>query len=226
MQKVLIIGGTNKTATSVARELENNGYSIEGMTYRDTKKVTEYFKNCIWSHLNLSDNYIVNDFIRSQKDKEYDKIIFFISNSTQINGTKLNDQRDALNQFYGVFCVNYILLINSLLSCLSDNGSIIFISSSAADNGSKDPIYSSGKALIQSYILSLNNLLKKEQSAFSISPGTIAGSLFYESLPEDHPDKLNKKAITYPKEIANLIIKSKDYSGKNVRLSWGEDWNK
>lgn len=220
--KVLIIGGTNKTAINVAKELESNGCTIDGITYRDNKKIVDDFNN--WMHLDFFDDHSVNKFLISQENKKYDKIVLFIANSTQIFEESLNYKREILRQFYGIFCVNYLLLINTLSKCLSSSGSIIFISSSAADTGCNDLVYSSSKALIQSYVLSLNNLLNKEQSAFSILPSTIYGSNFYESLPENHYIKLETEVMTYPKNIADIIMESNQHKGKNIKLGWGKGW--
>lgn len=220
--KVLIIGGTNRTAINVAKELQLNGYFIEGMTYRDKNKIVESFNN--WMHLDFFDDNSVNKFLINQESKKYDKIILFISNSTQISNKNLNYQRDSLKNFYGIFCVNYLLLINNLLKCLSSTGSIIFISSSAVETGCNDPIYSSGKALVQSYITSLNNFLTDKQSALSLSPGTIFDSNFYESLPSDSPIKNDINAMTYPKEIAEIIINAYNYRGKTIKVGWGKNW--
>ena len=218
----LIIGGTNRTAINIAKELEINGYSIDCMTYRDEKKIVDSFKN--WSYLDFYETDSVDKFLIEQVDKKYDKIIFLVSNSTWPSQINFNALRDGLRDFYGTFCVNYLLLVYRLISSLSDTGSIVFISSSAAETGCNDPVYSSGKALVQSYVISLNNFLNENQSAVSISPGTIFGSSFYESLPLDSPIRLNIDAMTYPEELAEVIINAYNYKGKVVKVGWEKGW--
>ena len=223
MQKVLIVGGTNKTAISVAKELQQNGYEIDTMTYRDKEKIVACPKD--WSHLDLFDSYSIENFLKNQIGKKYNKIIFFISNSSKPYTKGLGFNTDSLKDFYGTFCVNYLILIKNLIQNLSDDGSIVYISSSSAETGATNITYSSAKALIQNYVLSLNNFLTDKQSACSILPTTIFESNFYNSLPEDSPIKLNNFNIVYPKDIANVINESYFYKGKKIKLGWDESWS-
>ena len=222
MKNVLIIGGTNKTAINIAHILESNNYSIDCMTYRYESNIINI--DTTWEHLDIFEDKSVNLFLEKQNKKIYDKIILFISNSIKPYGEHLMFNDDDLKNFYGIFCVNYIKLINGLKNCISDDGSIIFISSSAAEMGCKDPVYSSGKALIQSYILSLNNFLNNSQSAFSISPGTIFGSNFFISLADDNPIKTDLECMTYPEELSKIIMYSHLYKGRVIKAGWGKGW--
>lgn len=224
MNNVLIIGGTNNTALNVAKELKSCGYSIDCMTYRDKNKISTLFKN--WMHLDLFDENSIDLFLKKQQNKKYDKIILFISDSSKPYGQGLEFEKNSLQDFYGIFCVNYLILIKDLLSNLKDTGSIIHISSSAAYTGSNNVTYSSGKALVQNYIMSLQNFLKENQSSCSISPGTILGSKFYISLPEGHPDRINTNALTSPEQIAGIIMESSKYKGKDVKIGWETGWDK
>jgi short-subunit dehydrogenase len=210
----LIIGGTNKTAINVSKELENNGYSIDCITYRNQEKITKDFNT--WVHLDLFSTRTLELFLKNQSNKKYNKIVLFVSSSLP----RINPSKNALKDFYGIFCVNYIELIEGLMKTLDEEGSMVFISSRAAEMGCKDPVYSSGKALIQNYIISLNNFLSDKQSAYSISPGTIFGSSSYESLPEGHRDKID--GVTFPKEIADLILEAQKNKGKVISVGWAK----
>lgn len=218
MKKILVIGGTNKTAINVSESLEKYGNEISLLTYRDIQKTTKKFKN--WSYLDLYDSYSIELFLKEQENKKYDQIIFFISDSAKPYAKNLNFNSESLANFYGIFCVNYLILIKNLINNLSNNGSIIYISSSASETGAKNITYSSAKALIENYVLSLNNFLKDEQSAYAILPYTIFDSNFYNSLSEDNPIKLKNSTIVYPKDIADIIVESSIYKNKKVKIGW------
>jgi NADP-dependent 3-hydroxy acid dehydrogenase YdfG len=220
-----MVGGTCRTALNVARELKENNYSIDVMTYRHEENIpSEKNISESWEYLDLFNKESVDIFLKNQASKKYDKIIFYISNSAKPYGESINYDTEDLNRFYGVFCVNYIVLMNNLVDNLSDDGAMIFISSSASDTGANDPVYASGKALIQSYILSLNYFLNDNQSAYFISPKAIAGSKFYESLSDDI--KLNIPSLAYPKDMARVIIESKIHKGKRVKMGWDKPWQR
>ena len=216
MNNVLIIGGTNKTADNIAFELEKQGYTIECMTYRDEEKIIN--QNRQWEYLDLFDEKSVEKFLESQKNKKYNKIILTIANSASAPDLSLDFDKLDLKKFYGTFCVNYIFLIKGLLKNIADYGSMIYISSIATQINYRDAIYSSGKALIQCYILSLKDFLKEGQSICSISPGTILNSTAYNRLPEGHHNRLNSHLLASPKGISELIINSGLYNGQNIKI--------
>lgn len=219
MKNILLIGGTNYTAQNIATSFKEMGYSVYG-TYRQE----ELAKGSVdkWNYLDLYIEDTVDKFLEQQKDIKYDKIILLISNSSKPYGESLKFKKEDLINFYGNFCVNYIILINNLIKNLSEEGSVVFISSGSADYGAKDLTYSSGKALIENYVLSLTNFLTDKQYAFSISPGTIKGSRWYNQLPETHEDKINKDLIASPEKIVEIILESNKHNGQIVKL--GREW--
>jgi NADP-dependent 3-hydroxy acid dehydrogenase YdfG len=168
LKSVLIIGGTSSLAKPIISKLENQGYTIDLMTYRQEDKKYEDYS---WVYLDLENQQNVNEFIYRHHKNKYSKIIFLSGNSLG-KEIKQVDPR-ATSNYYQSYLINYVSIIISLLKYLDDEGQIIFISSIAANIPIQDAHYSAVKAGVEAFIRSLSIQLKENQSAFSIVPGTI-----------------------------------------------------
>jgi len=168
MKKVLIVGGTARSAKYIIDVLENEKYIIDLITYRQKNKIYGQYN---WQHLDLEDDTSVNNFIKKMPINYYDKIIFLSGNaiSNNINNILYED----LKKYYQSYSFNYNLLITNSIKSINNTGQIILITSIAANHAIKDAHYSAVKASNQALAKSLSLHVKDGQSVFSIAPGTI-----------------------------------------------------
>jgi NAD(P)-dependent dehydrogenase (short-subunit alcohol dehydrogenase family) len=175
-KNVLIVGGTSSLAPKIIEDLENKGYTIDLITYRQKNKVYGEYN---WVYLDLENIDSVNELIKSVKQKIYEKLIFLSGNSLGNYGREV--PYEALQVFYNAFLLRYNFLIKECSKYLSDTGQIVSISSMAANVAIEDANYSAAKAGVQAFVKSLSCQLGPNQSAFSISPGLISGTkAFYD----------------------------------------------
>jgi NADP-dependent 3-hydroxy acid dehydrogenase YdfG len=194
MKKVLIIGGTSSLAQPIISKLENNGYEIAAMTFRQVDKI---YNNYTWIKLDLYDKHSIEMFFTFLPKHFYSKIIFLSGSGL---GRSYKDvAEDEMISFYDAFLINYISLIMNLTHMLEFDGQIVFISSIAADIPIQDAHYSAVKAGVEAFVRSASSQLSDNQSMFSISPATIT-----DSMRED---------------IANLILDADtSYNGKTIDI--------
>jgi NADP-dependent 3-hydroxy acid dehydrogenase YdfG len=194
MKKVLIIGGTSSLAKPIISKLENNGYEIVAMTFRQIDKI---YNNYTWIKLDLYDKNSIDMFFDFLPKQFYSKIIFLSGNSLGKSYKNVNE--DEMLSFYDAFLINYISLIIDLTKILEYDGQVIFVSSIAAKIPIQDAHYSAVKAGVEAFVRSASSQLLDNQSMFSISPATIT-----DSMRED---------------IANLVLNAdSSYNGKTIDI--------
>ena len=194
MKNVLIIGGTSSLSKPIISKLENDGYQITAMTFRQVEKI---YENYTWIKLDLYDKHSLEMFFTFLPKTFYSKIIFLSGSSLGKNYKDATDEEWV--SFYKAFLINYIYLITNLTHLLDDDGQLIFISSIAANIPIQDAHYSAVKAGVEAFVRSASSQLSNNQSMFSISPTTIT-----DSMRED---------------IANLILNADNsYNGKTIDI--------
>lgn len=212
MKNAIVIGGTSSISKEIIESLEQNEYDIHIATFKNKEKIYGSYN---WFYLNLDDKKTVYDFLYVLNNKKFDKIILIPSSSAS-NKDILETDLKELSLFYSNFFCNYIFLIKELYKNLSNNGSMIYISSDAANFPNKDINYSTVKGAIQTFIMSLSTKSIDNQSIFSIAPGLI----FDTPAHREHPEN-NKKDIllmTKKSQIIDIILKSNKFlNGKTIR---------
>lgn len=211
-KNVLIIGGTSSIAPKIIEDLENKGYLINLITYRQKDKTYGEYN---WMYLNLEDMNSLEQVISVASQTKYEKIIFVSGNSLGNYGREV--PYDALQVFYDAFILRYNFLIKECSKYLSDTGQIVYISSMAANVAIEDANYSAAKAGVQAFVKSLSCHLKPTQSAFSISPGLIYGSrVFYE---QNYAGDVSRLASI--DQIADIIANAdKTYNGRVIEIGY------
>lgn len=193
MNNVLIIGGTSSLAPFICKDLKENEYQINLMTYRNYNKINNLYK---WEYLNLENIDSINVFINNLKGK-YKKIIILPGNAYNESVDQIDFNK--LKMYYEHYIFNYIYLSYNLLKFLENDGQMISISSIAANMPVKDANYSAVKGAIQSFFRSLSIDAKPEQAIFSIAPPTINDDI--------------------RKEISNIILNAdRSYNGALIQL--------
>lgn len=211
---VLIIGGTAPISNDIIKELKLNSYSIDLMTYRDINKINEEES---WTYLDIQQYHSVEKFLNFIGNKKYNKIILNSASSPGNQNIK-KTKREDLVYYYSNFFVNYMILVKNLLENISENGSIVYISSIAANVPIQDVNYATGKGAMQTFITSLSTHIKHQQYIFSIAPGLIYDTpAFYQNDPKNYNYDSSKLATK--KQIAEIIIKSDNsFNGKVIKI--------
>lgn len=211
-KNVLIIGGTSSIVPEIIKQLEDQGYSIDLMTYRQKDKI---YGDHNWTYLNLEEESSVLNFIEKMPIDHYSKIIFVSGNS--LGNYKSDIPYDVLKQFYDSFLLRYNLIINESTKSLCDDGQIISISSIAANRPIPDANYSAVKAGVQAFVRSLSCSLKPNQSAFSIAPGMIYKTRAFDEM--NYEGDISK--FCTPEQIASVIASAdKSYNGRVIELGY------
>ena len=196
--------------------LENNGFIIDILTYNDPAKVDNKYR---WEHVNLLDEESVENFIKILPDNYYEKIICVPTYNSGTNNPFITT-REYLNNVYGSFIINYMILIRNLLSKLSDDGQLIYISSISANTSTDMVDYSAAKACMQAYVSAISGRAKQNQAIFSIAPAMIYDTVAFYHRDEEHSLEPISRLIK-KEEIANVILNAdKNYNANVVIMNY------
>jgi len=189
MKKVLIIGGSSSICDEIISYLEEHGYEIDMLTYRDDRKI---YGNYNWQHLDLTNKDSVENFINILPDQYYDKVICVPTYNSGGRNPFITS-REYLSDLFGNFTINYMILIRSLFKKITKNGHIVYISTASANMPTDMVDYSAAKGALQNYVRSLSKKVTGEQVIFSIAPTMIYESApYYQHLgivPKGHKEK-------------------------------------
>ena len=171
-----------------------------------------------------------------KKINNYEKNLNIIVNNAGIVHNKLF-QLTKINEFYEIFEINFfnqIFFVQGLLRNIikSKNGSILFLSSSAAKDGNLGrAAYSSSKAALASFSKVLSRELGNQNIRVNtISPGLTNTQMMIKSTSEEYLKKIVKeiplKRIADPEDISKLILYlssdlSKYITGQDIRVDGG-----
>ncbi len=171
-----------------------------------------------------------------EKINSFDQKINFIVNNGATIHNKLF-QMTKMDEFYEVFKINFfnqVLFTQGLMRSLikKKEGSIIFLSSSAAKDGNIGrAAYSSSKSALSSF----SKVLSRELGAYgirvnSISPGLIDTEMMKNSTSKDYLENIMKdiplRRIGEPIDISNFVLflisdYSKYITGQDFRIDGG-----
>ena len=218
-----VVTGCNRgIGLSILNNLSKNGADIFACVRKIDnkfidlkKKIEEENNNKIEViQLDLKSELSVKSAV--EKINSFDQKINFIVNNGATIHNKLF-QMTKMDEFYEVFKINFfnqVLFTQGLMRSLikKKEGSIIFLSSSAAKDGNIGrAAYSSSKSALSSF----SKVLSRELGAYgirvnSISPGLIDTEMMKNSTSEDALnetiDRLCLKRVADPDEIAKSIL--------------------
>ena len=202
------------------------------------KKITdlkEKFGNLIFPiQLDLSERKSVIE--ATKKINNYEKNVNIIVNNAGVIHNKLF-QLTKIEEFYEIFEINFfnqIFFVQSLLRNISKtkNGSIIFLSSSAASDGNIGrSVYSSSKAALVSFSKVLSRELGNNKIRVnSISPGLTDTEMMQLSTDKNYLLNIIKdiplKRIAKTEDVSKLILYlasdlSEYITGQDLRIDGG-----
>ena len=174
--------------------------------------------------------------LAAKEINKYDKNLNIIINNAGLIHNKLF-QLTKLEEFYQTFEVNFfnqILFVQSLLRNInkSKNGSIVFLSSSAAQDGNIGrAAYSSSKAALAAFAKVLSRELGNQNVRVNtVSPGLTQTDMMTGSTSKEYLEKIVKEIplnrIADPEDISKLILYlssdlSKYITGQDLRIDGG-----
>ena len=184
--------------------------------------------------LDLNDKESIKSAIK--EINKYEKNINILINNAGVIHNKLF-QLTKIDEIYETFEVNFfnqIFFVQGLLRNIikTKNGSIVFLSSSAAEDGNIGrSAYSSSKAALAAFAKVLSRELGPSKIRVnSISPGLTETDMMINSTDkkylENIPNEIPLKRIGDTIDVANLILfLSSDFSsyvtGQNLRIDGG-----
>lgn len=205
MSKVVFITGASRgIGKATVDKFVSEGWLVAGF-YRETK--VEDTENAKFYQMDVVDN----DSIQKAFDQAYQHFgnVDALVNCVGIFGYKNLDQYD-LGTMENVVATNEMgtyLVTKHILNYLK-SGSMVFISSTAAQIGSFDPIYSGTKGAVLAFTKSMAKALAPHIRVNCVAPGVtetdIVKSRNQERLDQEISTSLMKK-IAEPQDIANGI---------------------
>lgn len=216
MKKVLIIGGDATLCDKIISALELNNYQVDLLSYFYPDKINNLYN---WKFLDLTSQENTESFINDLPNNYYDKIIC-ASTYNSGSGDTLSTKREYLNEVFGKFIINYMILIRNLLQKITQNGQIVYISTISCNTPTEMGDYAAAKAALQAYVMSLSTKTKKNQAIFSIAPAMIYETVAFDYRDEDHSIEPIRRLIK-KEEIAKIIIDSdKSYNGNTIIMNY------
>lgn len=182
------------------------------------------------AHLDLTKRHSIDGFLNAAL-RTFSPIDHVVLLSGVLPGRNMEEYDwDAMNQVVQVNFTGQLYLVGRLLKYMRVGGSILCVSSIAAERGSYDAAYAGSKAAIVAMAKSVATWQGARLRANCVAPGLIEGSrMFDEMLPERreiHRDRVPNKELLNAADLA-LVIKDlteKHWSHLNgavIRLNGG-----
>ncbi len=205
MNKVVFVTGASRgIGLATAKLFASKGWSVAGFY---NQKEGPKIKNVKWYRLEISDfQSVKKSFEKAFKD--FGKVNSFI-NCAGIFGYKniveydevLLDKVIGTNEKGAYFCTKEI--VNKMTE-----GTIVYISSTAAQIGSTDPIYAGTKSAILGLMKSIAKACAPKIRANCVAPGVTNSDMTKNMKPERLKQLIESsllKRIAEPEDIANAI---------------------
>ncbi|MBI2011035.1 MAG: SDR family oxidoreductase [Candidatus Colwellbacteria bacterium] len=201
---VFIAGASRGIGLSAAKKFASNGWSVAGFyNQKEGPKV----KNISWYHLEISDySSIKKSFEKAFED--LGRVDCFV-NCVGIFGYKslIEYDEQLLDKVISVNEKGAYLSTKEVLNKMV-KGSIVYISSTAAQIGSTDPIYAGTKSAILGLTKSMAKALAPAIRVNCVAPGVTNSDMTKNMRPERLQQLIGMsllKRIAEPEDIANAI---------------------
>jgi len=219
----LIIGGSSSIAGELIGRFINSGNKVVA-TFNDGQILKTHRSDVHCERLDLGDMSQLDNFCNISLSAYdcFDYLIFF---NGILPGKPLNEYSDDL--ISKVMFVNFIsqaALLRRLLHRLSEEASIVFVSSISAERGSFDPIYAASKSAQLGLIKSLAKSVTSKLRVNAVLPSLIESSKMFSDMPLNqrnfHLAQSPSGRLLSVSEVAAVIfdISSARWSGVNGQL--------
>lgn len=222
---VFITGASRGIGLATAKKFISEGWNVIGFY---NQKPGDIQTGCTWYQIDMSDSKSIKA-VFDKAMSEHGQIDAFV-NSAGIFGYKnLNDyDEELMDKVIAVNEKGTYLTTKAVLSNMK-SGSIIYISSTAAQVGSTDPIYAATKAAIFGFTKSMAKALAPSIRVNCIAPGVTNSDMTKNMKPErlaQHKDMTLLKRIAEPEDIAETIYflssdTSKHITGSCIDINGG-----
>ena len=179
---MLVIGANSSIISDYLGYLAEKNYEIF-KTYRSIKDLNSYQDHAFELDLNQTES--VKNFKKIIQDEIFDFILFSVGATS---GIPL--ELDSVNHIEETIRVNMasqIFLLPILLDRLSNQGTLCFIGSSAADGKSYDVAYAACKAGLRAAVSSfVHTRILESKRIILLEPSLVAGSSMYHEMTEEN----------------------------------------
>lgn len=185
----LVIAGTSSLAGPLIETLLEKNYRITA-TYR-TKPKAQESRKVDWVHFDLEQQESFNSFINSTSFKNYDIIIYCEGSMSSY----IKESEDAISHhnYMETHIIKPILLLNIIFKNLATKGTVVYLSSVSARNGSFDPLYATAKAAIHKFIQSMQFHIQNYQRIVIAVPTLVEDSQMYLDMSQENREKHRKR---------------------------------
>jgi NAD(P)-dependent dehydrogenase (short-subunit alcohol dehydrogenase family) len=179
---LLIVGGTSSLSYGLIEIALREKYNVF-ITKRELNEDKPGISNI---SLNLESDDSLKSFNKEISKHHFDRIIFTIG---ALSGLQHGKTEQALRDYITTYVSNAIQVLEICMARMTDNSSLVFVSSRSANNKSFDPYYSAAKAAVQSFLMSFTNYLPERKKIFILAPSLIEASSMYHSMSESDHDR-------------------------------------
>ncbi len=216
MKKILIVG-INGTIGKALNRLLGDEYEI----YGTTSKLENTSENMLYLDFSLPES--IDNFYSSFN---FDHIIVTAGKEPQRNLNE-SDYTHILSMF-NIHVMGPLLFIKNIANEINEGGSITFISSPAAYQGSYDPSYAAVKGAINALVRTLAKDLAPKIRVNAMSPSLIIDSPVYNRMTNDfrakHINNSLTKTLTTSQQCAEgilFLIKGEQVTGQILHINGG-----
>jgi 3-oxoacyl-[acyl-carrier protein] reductase len=201
---VFVTGASRGIGKAVAEKFAAEGWAVAGF-YRAAK--VEDSENCKYYQMDVLDRESVEDSFNKAYE-EFGRIDALICCVGEY-GYKTLDQYDleAMEHIVAVNEVGTYVVVKEIMKKMK-KGSMVLISSTAAQIGSSDPVYAGSKAAILGFSKSMAKALAPDVRVNCVSPG-VTESEMTKNMNQERIDQLIGmsllKKIATPQTVANGI---------------------
>lgn len=222
---VFITGASRGIGLATAKKFISEGWKVVGFY---NQKPGDIQAGCTWYQLDMSDSRSIKGVFEKALS-EHGQIDAFV-NCAGIFGYKnlIDYDEELMDKVINVNEKGTYLTTKAVLSNMK-SGSIVYISSTAAQVGSTDPIYAATKAAIFGFTKSMAKALAPNIRVNCIAPGVTNSDMTKNMKPErlaQHKDMTLLKRIAEPEDIAETIYflssdASKHITGSCIDINGG-----
>lgn len=200
-RNLLIVGGTSSLSYGLIKTAIEEKYNVF-VTKRNLQQNQNGTNELL---LNLESEDCVKNFKRQISEHSFDRIVFTIG---ALSGLQHGKTEQSLRKYIEIYVSNAIMILELCMDRMTNDSSLVFISSRSANNKSFDPYYSAAKAAVQSFLRSYTNYLPEKKKVFSVAPSLIENSTMYHLMDwSDHArhEILGNGTLMSLSEITSII---------------------
>lgn len=222
---VFITGASRGIGLATVKKFISEGWNVVSFY---NQKPGDIETGCTWYQLDMSDSTNIKN-VFDKALSEHSQVNAFV-NCAGIFGYKslLDYDEELMDKVIAVNEKGTYLTTKAILSKMT-LGSIVYISSTAAQVGSTDPIYAATKAAIFGFTKSMAKALAPSIRVNCVAPGVTNSDMTKNMKPErlaQHKDMTLLKRIAEAEDIANTVYflstdQSKHITGSCIDINGG-----